>query len=99
MSLRGPAIKTVYVILGLFALTLLYFHDVLAGKLLLAERDLTTFFYPFRFVWVETPSNPTMFVTDIASLSEITRAHNVPLIVDNTLATPCLLRPLECPPA
>ena len=54
MSLRGPAIKTVYVILGLFALTLLYFHDVLAGKLLLAERDLTTFFYPFRFVWVET---------------------------------------------
>ena len=41
-------------ILGLFVLTLLYFHDVLAGKLLLAERDLTTFFYPFRFIWVET---------------------------------------------
>jgi hypothetical protein len=41
-------------ILGLFVLTLLYFHDVLTGKLLLAERDLTTFFYPFRFIWVET---------------------------------------------
>lgn len=36
-----------------------------------------------------------MFVTDIAGLSEITRAHNVPLIVDSTLATPCLLRPLD----
>jgi O-acetylhomoserine/O-acetylserine sulfhydrylase-like pyridoxal-dependent enzyme len=48
-----------------------------------------------RFVWAETPSNPTMFVTDIAGLAEITHAHNVPLIVDNTLATPCLLRPLE----
>jgi len=48
-----------------------------------------------RFVWAETPSNPTMFVTDIAGLAEITRAHNVPLIVDNTLATSCLLRPLE----
>ncbi len=48
-----------------------------------------------RFVWAETPSNPTTFVTDIAGLAEITRAHNVPLIVDNTLATPCLLRPLE----
>jgi len=54
MSLRGPAIKTIYVILGLFVLTLLYFHDVLTGKVLLAERDLATFFYPFRFVWVET---------------------------------------------
>jgi len=48
-----------------------------------------------RFVWAETPSNPTMFITDIAGLAEITRAHNVPLIVDNTLATPSLLRPLE----
>jgi methionine-gamma-lyase len=56
------------------------------------ERQITT---KTRFVWAETPSNPTMFVTDIAGLAEITRAHNVPLIVDNTLATPCLLRPLE----
>jgi len=48
-----------------------------------------------RFVWAETPSNPTMFITDIAGLAEITRAHNVPLIVDNTLATPSLMRPLE----
>jgi len=46
--------KKILAILGLFVLTLLYFHDVLAGKLLLAERDLTTFFYPFRFIWVET---------------------------------------------
>ncbi len=45
--------KKIYVILGLFALTLLYFHDVLTGKVLLVERDLTTFFYPFRFIWVE----------------------------------------------
>ena len=41
-------------ILGLFVLTLLYFHDVLTGKVLLVERDLATFFYPFRFIWVET---------------------------------------------
>jgi cystathionine beta-lyase/cystathionine gamma-synthase len=56
------------------------------------ERQITP---KTRFVWAETPSNPTMFVTDIAGLAEITRAHNVPLIVDNTLVTPCLLRPLE----
>jgi hypothetical protein len=46
--------KKILAILGLFVLTLLYFHDVLTGKLLLAERDLTTFFYPFRSIWVET---------------------------------------------
>ncbi len=46
--------KKILVILGLFVLTLLYFHDVLTGKVLLVERDLATFFYPFRFLWVET---------------------------------------------
>jgi O-acetylhomoserine/O-acetylserine sulfhydrylase-like pyridoxal-dependent enzyme len=56
------------------------------------ERQITP---KTSFVWAETPSNPTMFITDIAGLAEITRGHNVPLIVDNTLATPCLLRPLE----
>jgi len=56
------------------------------------ERQITS---KTRFVWAETPSNPTMFVTDIAGLAQITRAHNVPLIVDSTLATPYLLRPLE----
>jgi hypothetical protein len=54
MSLRDPALKKILVILGLFVLTLLYFHDVLTGKVLLVERDLTTFFYPFRSIWVET---------------------------------------------
>jgi len=56
------------------------------------ERQITS---KTRFVWAETPSNPTLFLTDIAGLAEITRAHNVPLIVDSTLATPCLLRPLD----
>ena len=56
------------------------------------ERQITN---KTRFVWAETPSNPTLFVTDIAGLAQITQAHNVPLIVDSTLATPCLLRPLE----
>jgi cystathionine beta-lyase/cystathionine gamma-synthase len=47
-----------------------------------------------RFLWAETPSNPTFFVMDIAGLAEIAHAHNIPLVVDNTLATPCLQKPL-----
>ena len=46
--------KKMVVVLGLFALTALYFNDFLTGKVLLVERDLTTFFYPFRSIWVET---------------------------------------------
>lgn len=47
-----------------------------------------------RFLWAETPSNPTLFVMDIAGLAEVAHAHDIPLIVDNTLATPCLQQPL-----
>ena len=56
------------------------------------ERQITD---RTRFIWAETPSNPTLFVTDIAGLAEIARAHDIPLIVDNTLATPYLLQPLK----
>lgn len=47
-----------------------------------------------RFLWAETPSNPTYFVMDIAGLAEVAHSHNIPLIVDNTLATPSLQQPI-----
>jgi cystathionine beta-lyase/cystathionine gamma-synthase len=47
-----------------------------------------------RLVWVETPSNPTLFVTDIAAVADAAHAHGVPLLVDNTTATPALQQPL-----
>jgi cystathionine beta-lyase/cystathionine gamma-synthase len=48
-----------------------------------------------RLVWVETPSNPTLFVTDIAAVAEVAHANGVPLLVDNTTATAALQRPLD----
>jgi cystathionine beta-lyase/cystathionine gamma-synthase len=48
-----------------------------------------------KLVWVETPSNPSLFVTDIAAVSEIAHAHGVPLMVDNTTATPALQKPVD----
>jgi cystathionine beta-lyase/cystathionine gamma-synthase len=47
-----------------------------------------------RFLWAETPSNPTYFVMDIAGLAEVAHSHDIPLIVDNTLATPILQKPI-----
>lgn len=45
-------------------------------------------------LWVETPSNPLMAVTDIAALAEVAHAHGALLVVDNTFATPYLQQPL-----
>jgi len=47
-----------------------------------------------RLVWVETPSNPTLFVTDIAAVADVAHAHGAPLLVDNTTATAALQKPL-----
>lgn len=50
-----------------------------------------------RMVWLETPTNPLLSVTDIRAVAEIVGSHpNRPLlVVDNTFATPYLQRPLE----
>lgn len=45
-------------------------------------------------VWVETPTNPMMHVTDIARAAEIAHAANASLVVDNTTPTPIFSQPL-----
>ena len=48
-----------------------------------------------RMVWLETPTNPTLKVFDIAALSAIAKQKGIPVVVDNTFATPVIQRPLE----
>lgn len=48
-----------------------------------------------RLLFVETIGNPKMDIPDIRKLSDLAHAHQAPLIVDNTLATPYLCRPFE----
>jgi cystathionine gamma-synthase len=47
-----------------------------------------------RLIWIETPSNPSLAVTDIARVSEIAHAAGARCVCDNTWATPVLQRPL-----
>jgi len=47
-----------------------------------------------KLVWVETPSNPCLFVTDIEAIADVAHAKGVPLLVDNTTATAALQQPL-----
>ena len=48
-----------------------------------------------KAVYIETPTNPMMNVTDIEALSRITKKHNLLLIVDNTFLSPYFQNPLD----
>jgi cystathionine beta-lyase/cystathionine gamma-synthase len=48
-----------------------------------------------KLAWVESPTNPLLKLADIGALSAISRARSVPLVVDNTFASPVLQQPLD----
>jgi cystathionine beta-lyase/cystathionine gamma-synthase len=48
-----------------------------------------------RMVYVETPTNPVMTVTDLKAVSDLAHAHGVRVVCDNTFMSPYLQRPLE----
>lgn len=48
-----------------------------------------------RLVWIETPSNPLLRLTDIAGAADIAHEHRALLAVDSTFATPIATRPIE----
>ena len=48
-----------------------------------------------KLVWIETPTNPLMNITDIAAVAAITKSKNILLAVDNTFASPALQNPLD----
>lgn len=48
-----------------------------------------------RLVFAETIGNPKLDVTDIAGVAQIAHAHGIPVLIDNTVATPYLVKPLK----
>ena len=48
-----------------------------------------------RFLYAEMPSNPQQAFADIRAVADLAHSHGIPLIVDSTIATPALMRPLE----
>jgi cystathionine beta-lyase/cystathionine gamma-synthase len=48
-----------------------------------------------KLLWLETPSNPMLKIFDIARISEVAKKAGIPVLVDNTFATPMLQRPLD----
>lgn len=48
-----------------------------------------------KLVWIETPTNPTMQIVDIAAIAGITKEKGLTLVVDNTFASPYLQNPMD----
>ncbi|MBI4303821.1 MAG: PLP-dependent transferase [Chloroflexi bacterium] len=48
-----------------------------------------------RMLWLETPSNPLLNITDLEMAADIARRHNLLTVIDNTFASPYFLRPIE----
>lgn len=62
----------------------------------LSEEELSAYFQPnTKAVFGETITNPTVEVLDVEKFARVAHAHGVPLIIDNTFATPAHFRPFE----
>lgn len=48
-----------------------------------------------RLIWIESPTNPTLKISDLKKIAEIANANNVLLCVDNTFASPVIQKPLD----
>src|SRR5260370_13445063 len=48
-----------------------------------------------KMIYIETPANPTLSLTDIAAISKLAGERNLSVVVDNTFLSPYLQRPIE----
>ncbi len=48
-----------------------------------------------KLIWLETPTNPTLKISDISAIAKLAKQQNILLCVDNTFATPALQQPLN----
>lgn len=76
-------------VLQKFGLEFTYVDTTVAENVAQALRPKT------RMVYVETPTNPLMKITDLAAMAAITRPRNLLLVVDNTFLSPFFQRPLQ----
>ena len=88
-SVYGPSRSLMEKHMGRFLVESTYVDTSNLENLLRAMRPNT------KLVYVESPSNPAMAVTDIAGAAEIAHAAGALLVVDNTFASPHLQKPLD----
>lgn len=67
-----------------------HFIDINNTDLFLSKINTNT-----KLVWIETPTNPLMKLSDIENIAKITKQKNILFAVDNTFATPYIQKPLD----
>jgi len=88
-NLYGGTFRLFERVLTDFGLSFTYVNTCALDQVQAALRPDT------RMVFIETPTNPVMEITDIARVARIAHEQNVPVAVDNTFMSPYLQRPLE----
>ena len=89
-NIYGGSVNLFSVTMARMGIEVRYAHDKMTDAELEALFDENT-----RLVFGETIANPALTVLDFERMSALAHRHGVPLIVDNTFATPCLCRPFE----
>ncbi|MGI4728868.1 MAG: trans-sulfuration enzyme family protein, partial [Janthinobacterium lividum] len=72
--------------------SILEFDFIDLGDLDLVEKTIKP---NTKLIWIETPSNPLLKITDIAAIVTIAKKRSIKTVCDNTFATPILQRPLD----
>lgn len=88
-DIYGGAFRLFTHIYEKFGITVHYVDSTTTNNVLNAITEKT------RLIWIETPTNPTLKISDIEAISEIAKSHGCLLCVDNTFASPALQQPLK----
>ncbi|KAI9593505.1 Cys/Met metabolism PLP-dependent enzyme-domain-containing protein [Syncephalis fuscata] len=70
-------------------------HDITFVDLTNVDHLESYFRDNTKLVWIETPTNPTLRLADIAAVAEVAHRHNALVVVDNTFLSPYFQRPLS----
>ncbi|MBE7175450.1 MAG: aminotransferase class I/II-fold pyridoxal phosphate-dependent enzyme [Mucilaginibacter polytrichastri] len=84
---HGLRYQLLQVFQGILSVSFVDMSDLAAVENALQEKT--------RLIWLETPSNPLLKITDIRAVSAIAKKHNLLVAVDSTFASPIFQRPLE----
>lgn len=85
----GGTVRLVDTVFNKFGISISYIDAANPENIARAIQENT------KMIFLETPANPTLKLNDIAAISKIAHAKNIPVVVDNTFLTGVLQRPLE----
>lgn len=88
-AVYGPARGVLEQDFSRFGVESTFVHTANTDEIIAAIKPNT------KVLYIETPANPTMEITDIAACAKIAKEHNLTLVVDNTFCSPYLQKPLD----